>query len=528
MKKSGTKIIIKPRRSRQPETDTDNEGIISEVATPEQAGSEAMNDDEVPAESDAPEESVKDEDGAEGDADDAASDVPVERPVTRGRPRGRPRLSAAGPPRVGTGRPRGRPRGSGRGRGRGRGEVLMLRLPKRGDGSDVDNDNDGSHAGGDEVADVEFSVPTRKALPAIEGDAYIMDDDPKGDTKIDANGNLLGGRTFKTHTFILPGRHPERRYMLAIDAARTSGFRDSLYYFRRNPLALKLIATQVEKDHLIEIGKLGGHLRTRSVTLVTARSAFKLHGAKMLVDGRIGIDDYYEDKAIQEAEARGLKAGDYASELLEQQQAGTADASAGTSGKIERSGLGLYRTGGPTTVFGGSGLGPYSDGPLNVAKKAMLTREGVNEENWLFVMAQRTRESNSEWLRGRLQSVRGVEVPDEDDEDPMTSRSKRTRRDASTPSYGIYEPHTAIVHCKSHPRFHRNTDLLLTIVTDESSTQPTKARWEVAPDSRNVLGGTKVGNGAWGVAWVDTVMEPTEPSPEGERTRACQAILQSL
>ncbi|KAL5478327.1 NPL6 [Sanghuangporus weigelae] len=515
MKRSGTKIIIKPRRSRQPQPDSEHEENLSEAVASEQADSEAANDEEVPAESDAPEESVKDEDDGdvEGDADDAESDIPVERPVTRGRPRGRPRLSAAGPPRIGTGRPRGRPRGSGRGRarGRGRGEVLTLRLPKRGDGSDVDNDNESSQAGagGDEGGEVELSVPTRKVLPAIEGDAYITEDDPKGDTKIDANGNLLGGRTFKSQTFILPGRHPERRYMLAIDAARTSGFRDSLYYFRRNPFALKLIANQIEKDYLIEIGKLGGHLRTRSVTLVTARSAFKLHGAKMLIDGRIGIDDYYEEKAIQEAEARGLKAGDYASELLEQQQAGTADASGAGSGKIERSGLGLYRTGGPTTVFGGSGLGPYSDGPLNVAKKAMLTREGATDENWMSVMAQRTREANSEWLRGRLQSVRGVEVPDEDDEDAMTSRSKRIRRDANAPSYGVYEPHTAIVHY-------------------ESSTQPTRARWEVLPDSRNVLGGTKVGNGAWGVAWVDTVMEPTEPIFEEERARACQAILQSL
>jgi chromatin structure-remodeling complex protein RSC7 len=72
-------------------------------------------------------------------------------------------------------------------------------------------------------------------------------------------------------------------YMLAIDAARTSGFRDSLYYFRRNPLAFKLNATQPEKEFLIEIGKLGSHLRTRSVTLITARSAFKLHGAKTLI-----------------------------------------------------------------------------------------------------------------------------------------------------------------------------------------------------------------------------------------------------
>lgn len=94
---------------------------------------------------------------------------------------------------------------------------------------------------------------------------------------------LFPGRRFKAATFTLPNRHPERVYMLAIDAARTSGFRDSLYYFRRNLLAFKLNATQPEKDYLIEQGKLGSHLRTRSVTLITARSAFKLHGSKMVV-----------------------------------------------------------------------------------------------------------------------------------------------------------------------------------------------------------------------------------------------------
>lgn len=331
----------------------------------------------------------------------------------------------------------------------------MLRLPKRGDASDGDDNDDNQAALGDEIK-VEVPVPSRKVLPPIEGDAYVTDDDPKGDTKIDVNGNLLGGRQFKSQTFILPGRHPERRYMLAIDAARTSGFRDSLYYFRRNPFAFKLNATQTEKDYLIEIGKLGGHLRTRSVTLVTARSAFKLHGAKMLVDGRIGIDDYYEEKAIAEAGLRGLKAGDYASELLEQQQAATADASAAASGKVERSGLGLYRTGGPTTVFGGSGLGPYSDGPLHVAKKAMLTREGVTDENWMFAMAQRTREANAEWLRGRGEAIRGT-MPAEEmdvDNDPMASRNKRARHDnVAAASYGMYEPHTAIVHCKSRFMF---------------------------------------------------------------------------
>lgn len=51
--------------------------------------------------------------------------------------------------------------------------------------------------------------------------------------------------------------------------------------------------------------------------------------------------------------------------------------------------------------------------------------------------------------------------------------------------------------------------------------QPTQSRLEVLPDSHEahrVLGGTKAGNGAWGVAWVNTVLElldfdPSRPPP---------------
>ena len=45
---------------------------------------------------------------------------------------------------------------------------------------------------------------------------------------------------------------------------------------------------------------------------------------------------------------------------------------------------------------------------------------------------------------------------------------------------------------------------------DRADTQPTRAHWEGLKDSsekRQVLGGTKAGNGAWALAWVDTVME---------------------
>ena len=57
--------------------------------------------------------------------------------------------------------------------------------------------------------------------------------------------------------------------------------------------------------------------------------------------------------------------------------------------------------------------------------------------------------------------------------------------------------------------------------TDRADTQPTRSRWEELPDSlsRRVLRGTKSGNGAWALAWVDTVLELPEADvdvePEG-------------
>ena len=55
---------------------------------------------------------------------------------------------------------------------------------------------------------------------------------------------------------------------------------------------------------------------------------------------------------------------------------------------------------------------------------------------------------------------------------------------------------------------------------DRSDTQPTSSRWQVISSSTptpsnpkgRLLGGTKTGNGAWGLAWIDTVMESSEVS----------------
>jgi chromatin structure-remodeling complex protein RSC7 len=81
----------------------------------------------------------------------------------------------------------------------------------------------------------------------IDSNEFITEDNPIGNEKIDKFGNLLGGMLFsfffsyveprelghwfKAAMFILPNRHPQRQYMLAVDAACTSRFCDSLYYF---------------------------------------------------------------------------------------------------------------------------------------------------------------------------------------------------------------------------------------------------------------------------------------------------------
>jgi hypothetical protein len=71
--------------------------------------------------------------------------------------------------------------------------------------------------------------------------------------------------------------------MLSIDAARAAGFRDSLYFFRRNVLIHKLSCSQMEKDRLIELGSLGTALKSRSVTIVSARNVFKVLGAAVVL-----------------------------------------------------------------------------------------------------------------------------------------------------------------------------------------------------------------------------------------------------
>jgi len=242
------------------------------------------------------------------------------------------------------------------------------------------------------------------------------------------------------------------------------------------------------------------------------------------------VDDYYEDKVLEEITAMGLQPGDLVGDLQDPStQTELAQLTGGDKqSRVERGGGGgIYRAGGPTTIFGGSGWGPYSDGPLNAVRKSMLTRDGLTEENWMSIAAQRTIETGEELRRLRREALRVCSgamgdfslTPDSpkrsaEDENEETSEEKRRREEAEL-SLGVYEPHNGIIVCEYMFRKSARTSRLC--FTDHSDTQPTSSRWEPGPrnDERNILGGTKTGNGAWGLAWVDTIMKFTPAEPPG-------------
>jgi chromatin structure-remodeling complex protein RSC7 len=302
------------------------------------------------------------------------------------------------------------------------------------------------------------------------------------------------------------------------------------------------------------------------------------------------VDDYYEDKVLADITEKGLKPGDLVGELADPNApsaAALAAAELANAQKADRAGgtQGIYRAGGPTTLFGGPGWGPYSDGPLNAVRKSLLNRDGLSEENWMLIAAQRTAEASAESAKQRRRALvpyggifgsaaaaavststsaaaaaarkddeeeeedRGGLLGEEDhhgkakgkgkghgltqgqqeqdgqgqeyhhpqdrrdNNDAGARRRKRARREDKVPR-GVYEPHSGIVLCQQfflHPP--QNVMLMpafFFFLADRANTQPTRARWEGLKDSaekRQVLGGAKAGNGAWALAWVDTIME---------------------
>ncbi|PGH14155.1 hypothetical protein AJ80_06022 [Polytolypa hystricis UAMH7299] len=149
--------------------------------------------------------------------------------------------------------------------------------------------------------------PVVKALPTVRdhttdqldkaGDEYIPKEfDESGEKKVDLMGYPLEGRAYKCRTFRVANRG-NKLFMLATECARVLGYRDSYLLFNKNRSLYKIIATQTEKDDLIQQDILPYSYRSRQIAIVTARSMFRQFGSRVIVNGRRVRDDYWESKA---------------------------------------------------------------------------------------------------------------------------------------------------------------------------------------------------------------------------------------
>jgi len=183
-------------------------------------------------------------------------------------------------------RRRGRPDGSGRPRGRG-----GFRGRRKGQKTDLPPvviDKDGN------------------ALDVMNDDVQV-DYDEEGQTKVDDDGVLQGGREYRVRTFKILGKD-ERLYMLSTEPARCCGFRDSYLFFTKHPKLYKVLLDEDQKKDLIDRDILPSSYKGRNIGVVTARSVFREFGARIVVGGRRITDDY----KVAEAKANGEVEGELA------------------------------------------------------------------------------------------------------------------------------------------------------------------------------------------------------------------------
>lgn len=130
----------------------------------------------------------------------------------------------------------------------------------------------------------------------VAGDEIVLDEDPLGQAKVDADGHLQGGREYRCRTFTLLGRGA-RLYMLSTEPARCIGFRDSYLFFQKHRQLFKIITEPAQKFDLIARDLIPHSYKGRAIGVVTARSVFREFGARIVVGGRRVADDFWEARA---------------------------------------------------------------------------------------------------------------------------------------------------------------------------------------------------------------------------------------
>lgn len=98
--------------------------------------------------------------------------------------------------------------------------------------------------------------------------------------------------------------------MLATECARVLNYRDSYLLFNKNRSLHKIIASQIEKDDLIQQDILPYSYRSRQIAIVSARSMFRQFGSRVVANGRRVRDDYWESKARKQGFTEDDMAGE--------------------------------------------------------------------------------------------------------------------------------------------------------------------------------------------------------------------------
>lgn len=284
----------------------------------------------------------------------------------------------------------------------------------------------------------------------IENDEIVFPTNPKGETKINENGELLGGRQFRVRTFTVLGRG-SRHYMLSTEPARCMGFRDSYLLFQKHKRLYKVIISDDEKFDLIDRELIPHSYKGRAIGIVTAKSVFREFGAKIVVGGRRVIDDYDEE----EAKAMGYREGEVADPAdrlpppgvpyNKNQYVAWHGASAvyhqytnNPPARSDHSGHGIG-------VGFGSGLSLSSLGMGHGNKESYAKRNKIviTDENWMFEHASAAREFNHAIYERRKRAFETLGPTPEESVANCEAAGLLLCSSNSTPG-GIYEPHTGL------------------------------------------------------------------------------------
>lgn len=253
------------------------QGVEQELVPVQEAEDADKEEESVAEEEEAPEED---------DEESAKSPTPAPEPVVRRRRLGRPpknrppdwdSLPIERPGGDSDATPRRRGRGGWRGRGGRKGQHFQP---------------------------TQQSIDKDGTMLDIVNDEVDLPEDPEGETKVDKQGNLLGGRQYRCRTFTVAGRE-DRLYMLSTEPARCVGFRDSYLFFAKHKKLYKIIVNDDEKKDMIDRGIIPHSYKGRSIGIVTARSVFREFGSLIIVGGRKIIDDYEVAKAREEGAVEG-------------------------------------------------------------------------------------------------------------------------------------------------------------------------------------------------------------------------------